>query len=44
MWINPLNELIKWINTEDLAVIETGVNLFTIIFSEMDNTISSIVP
>lgn len=35
-----MNELIKWINSDDLSVIETGIKLFTIIFSEMDNTIS----
>ncbi len=44
MWANPLKELIGWMQTEDTNVMETGLELFCILFAKQDNRLHIIVP
>jgi len=39
-----LNELIKWINTEEITRIKAGVECLCVVFEKTDDRIRNIVP
>ena len=44
LWASPLKELIGWMNNENKAVVETGLEIFTTLFSKTDDRFHPVVP
>ena len=44
IWVVPLRNLVGLFQSDNVAVLESGLDLFCILFSKMDNRINLVVP
>lgn len=44
MWSAPLQEFILWMNSNEMSIISTGLELFLVIIGKIETKINSIVP
>ena len=44
MWLNPLNEIIKWMQNEDLSIMETGMELFCNLLNVLGKELNPLIP